>query len=232
MRYRNRKNQSNYTLSGESPVISSADIEQVDSITKEGTEIYRVGKAVIRNNGSEIKISKGGSVPTLKKAIEMAQQRYGSRIQVNGSPLFKKIIIQLTVQNNIPITFADPEMETQRQNMTSQQEKQYEQSRRYGFNDGRRTARSNEVAGTAHGEESLSRTKPNAISTRQGPPAEGQNGLRDLSQLDVVQLTGGSKVLLQNNAHDQLERQRFQSGYYVRRDASGLTHKKKSRKQP
>ncbi|VEG89824.1 TraI/MobA(P) family conjugative relaxase [Legionella spiritensis] len=229
MRYRNRKNQTNYTLSGELPHISSADIKQLDSITKEGTEIYKVGKAVIRNNGGEIKISKGGSVATLKKAIEMAQQRYGSRIQVNGSPLFKEIIIQLTVQNNIPITFADPEMESQRQKITSQQEKHYEQSRQYGLNDGRRTARSNEVVGTVHGERSLSRTKPNAISTRQGPPAKGQNSLRDLSQLDMVQFAGRSKLLLPNHAHDKLERQRLQSDNHVRRKIFGVDKIKRNR---
>ena len=222
MRHHNRKNQSNYTLSGESPVILSAVIDQVDSITKEGTEIYKVGKSVIRNNGREIKISKGGSVATLKKAIEMAQQRYGSHIQVNGSSLFKKIIIQLTVQNNIPITFADPEMEAQRQKITLQQEKHHEQSRRYGFNDGRRTPRSDEAAGKAHGERSLSRTKPNAISARNGPPTKGQNCLRELSQLDMVQLTRRGKVLLPADAHDQLERQGLQPDNYVRREIPRL----------
>lgn len=227
MRYRNRKNKTNYTLSGQLPDISSADIGQVDSITKEGTEIYKAGMAVIRNTGKEIKITKGGSIAALKKAIEMAQKNYGNCIQVNGPPLFKKIIIQLTVQNNIPITFADPEMESQRQKITPQQEKHHEQSRRYRFNDGRRTSRSDEVAGTTHGEGSLSRTKPNAISTRQGPPAEGQNSLRNLSQLDMVQLTGRSKVLLPDNAYDQLERQRLQPNNHVRRGVFGLKFKRR-----
>ncbi|WP_133128627.1 TraI/MobA(P) family conjugative relaxase [Legionella nagasakiensis] len=229
LRYRNRKNQSSYTLSGKSPGISSADIEQVDSITKEGTEIYKVGKAVIRNNGREINISKGGSVATLKKAIEMAQQRYGRHIQVNGSPLFKKIIIQLTVQNNIPITFADPEMESQRQKLTAQLEKQYEQSRRYRFNDGRRTSRSHEAAGAAFGERKIrARSQSNSVSTRQGPPAKGQNSLRNLSQLDMVQLTRRSEMLLQDNAHDQLERQRLQPDNHVRRKIFGLKPKDKN----
>lgn len=119
-----------------------------------GKNIYRyepLNKQVI---GKEIKISKGGSIDALKKAIEMAQQSYGNCIQVNGSPLFKKIIVQLTIQNNIPITFADPEMESQRQKRISQQEKQYEQSRPYRSNDRSRTARGDEVAGTAHGERS------------------------------------------------------------------------------
>ncbi|AMQ26649.1 TPA: relaxase/mobilization nuclease domain-containing protein [Legionella pneumophila] len=227
MRYRNRKNKTNYTLSGQSPDIFSADIGQVDSITKEGTEIYKAGKAVIRNTGKEIQISKGGSIAALQKAIEMARQRYGSYIHVSGSPLFKKIIVQLTVQNNIPITFADPEMESQRQKMTSQLEKQNEQSRRYGFDNGRRTARSNEVAGKAHREGSLSRKKPNAFSTRQGPPAKGQNSLRDMSQLDMVQLTGRGKVLLPADAYDQLERQRLQPDNHVRRKTFGLKRKSK-----
>ncbi|HCD9498743.1 conjugal transfer protein TraI [Legionella pneumophila] len=230
MRYRNRKNKTNYTLSGQSPDISSADIGQVDSITKEGTEIYKAGKAVIRNTGKEIKISKGGSIATLKKAIEMAQQRYGNCIKVSGSPLFKKIIIQLTVLNKMPITFADPEMESQRQKITSQQEKQNEQSRRYGFNDGRRTARSNEVAGTALGKGNFSRAKPNAISTRPGPPAEGQNSLRDLSQCDLVQFTRRSKMLLPTDAHDQLERQRLQLDNNVRRSKYRLGILTKKRK--
>ncbi|CZP18830.1 TraI/MobA(P) family conjugative relaxase [Legionella pneumophila] len=227
MRYRNRKNKTNYTLSGQSSDISTADIGQIDSITKEGTEIYKAGKAVIRNDGKEIKVSKGCSIVALKKAIEMAQQRYGNCIQVNGSPLFKKIIIQLTIQNKIPITFADPEMESQRQKITSQLEKQNEQSRRYGSDDGRRTARSNEVAGTALGKRNFSRTKPNAISTRQGTPAKDQNSLRNLSQLDMVQLTRRSEMLLQDNAYDQLERQRFQPDNHVRREVSGLKKKGK-----
>lgn len=230
MRYRNRKNKTNYTLSGQSSDISISDIGQIDSITKEGTEIYKAGKAVIRNTGKEIKISKGGSIAALKKAIEMAQQRYGNCIQVNGSPLFKKIIIQLTVQNKIPITFAEPGMESQRQKIISQQEKQDEQSRRYGFDNGRRTARSNEVAGTALGKENFSRTKPNAISTRQGPPAEGQNSLRDMSQLDMVQFTRRSKVLLSTDAHDHLELERSQPDNHVRRKVSGLNKRKKAAK--
>ena len=227
LRYRNRKNQSNYALSGTSPDISLTDIERMDSITKEGTEIYKLDKAVIRNDGKEIKISKGGSIATLKKAIEMAKQQYGNCIQVNGSPLFKKVILQITVQNTIPITFADPDMAAQRQKMSLEQEKYHEQSIRYGFNDGRRTSRSDEVAGTTPRERSkqqgiLSGTKPNAFSFRQGPPTEGQNSMRDLSQLDMVQFTGRSKMLLQDHAHDQLERQRLQPDNHVRRKISGL----------
>lgn len=64
-------------------------------------------------------------------------------------------------------------------------------------------------------------------SLRQGPPTEGQNSLRDLSQLDMVQFTGRSKMLLQDNAHDQLERQRLQSDNHVRRKAFRIKKKQK-----
>jgi hypothetical protein len=230
MRYRNRKNQHQYALSGSRSPSDSvfSDIERMDSITKEGTEIYKMDKAVIRNNGKEIKISKGGSVAALKKALEMAQKHYGDCIQVSGSPLFKKVVLQITVKHNIPITFADPEMEAQRKQLMSQQEAPHEQSRRYGFNDGKRTSRSNEVAGATA--RTGSRTKPNAFSIRPGPPAEGQNSLRDLSQLDVVQLAERGEMLLQDNAHDQLERQRLQSDNHVRRKVFGL--KSRLKKNP
>ncbi|WP_242602113.1 LPD7 domain-containing protein [Legionella yabuuchiae] len=230
LRYRNRKNQNQYSLSGVSSAFSSADVKQIDSITKEGTEIYKLGQSVIRNNGQEIKISKGVSIASLKKAIEMAKQSYGDCIQVNGSPLFKTIILQITAQNNIPITFADPEMETQRKKMISEQEKNDEPPRRDRLYDGRRTSRGDEVVGAAIERGQSIRKKPNPVIIRQGPPAKNQNSLRDLPQLDVVQLSDRGKMLLPDHAHDQLERKRIQFDNHVRRPICGLKSKGKNHK--
>jgi len=230
MRYRNRKNQGKYTLSGASTALTAfslTDFEHVDSITKEGTEIYKFDKTVVKNNGKEIQISKGTSIAALKQAIDMAKQSYGDCIRVNGSPLFKTIVLHMVVQNNITITFADPDMEAQRQKLISEQEKNNEQSRRYSSHDGRRTPGSHQVTGATAGRRH--RTKPNTFSVRQSPPAEGQNSLRDLSQLDVVQLTGRSEVLLQNHAHDKLERQRRQPDNHVRRKVFGLKNEGKQK---
>jgi hypothetical protein len=227
MRYRNRKNSSNYSLSGLAS--NSFSAEQVDSITKEGTEIYKLDKAVIRNTGNEIKISKGGTTATLKKALEMAKLQYGNCIRVNGSPLFKKIILQIVIQNNMPITFADSDMEEQRKKLILNQETDLEQSRQYGLNSRRRSSRSNEIAraSTTNQRGIFTRTKLNTFGIRRSSPAENQNSLRNLSQLDVVQLTGRSKVLLQDNAHDQLERQGLQPNNDVRWKIFGLNKKSK-----
>ena len=220
LRYRNRKNSSNYSFSGVASNFFSA--EQVDSITKEGTEIYKLDKAVIRNTGNEIKISKGGTTATLKKALEMAKQQYGNCIRVNGTPLFKKVILQIVFQNNMQITFADPDMEDQRKKLILNLETPFEQST-YGLNFGRRPTRSIEIVREGRNpKRNITGTKPNSFSIRQGPPAESQNSLRDLSELYVVQLTRRSKVLLPNNAPDKLECQRGQSDNNVRRSIFNL----------
>ena len=229
MRYRNRKNNHDYTISGADLVFPSLNFGQIDSITKEGTEIYKKDNSVLRDNGKDIIISNGGSIPALKRALELAMQRYGDCIYVNGSPLFKKIILQIVIQHQMPITFADLDLENQRQKLNFEQEKSHEQSRSNGQNHRRRTPGSHEAARTATGNRRGS-TKPNSFSIRQGSPAKGHNSLRNLSKCALVQLTGGGQVLLQDNAHDQLERQRLQSDNHVRRKILGLNDKSKSRK--
>lgn len=230
MRYRNRKNNHDYTISGADSGFPSLNFEQIDSVTKEGTAIYKKDNSVIRDNGKEIIISKGGSIPTLKRALEMASQRYSDGICVNGSPLFKKIILQIVIQYQMPITFADLDLENQRQKLNFEQEKSHEQSRSNRQNHRRRTPRSHEAAGATTGNRRGS-TKPNSFSIKQGSPAKDHNSLRNLSKCDVVQFTGGGQVLLQGNAHDQLERQGFQPDNNVRRKIPGLKWKRKNHKQ-
>lgn len=226
MRYRNRKNNHDYTISGADSVFSSLNFGQIDSVTKEGTEIYKKDNSVIRDSGKEIIISKGGSIPALKRALEMARQRYGDCICVNGSPLFKKIILQIVIQYQMPITFADLDLENQRQKLNFEQEKSHEQSISNRQNHRRRTPGSHVASGTTTGNRRGS-TKPNSFGIRQGSPAKDHNSLRNLSQCDLVQLTGGGQVLLQDNAHDQLERQRLQPDNDVRRKIFGIKKKSK-----
>ena len=226
LRYSNRKNRNHYTLSGVGDDSSFVDVGQIDSITKEGTEIYSMGNSVIRDNGNEIKVCKGGSIATLKRALEIAQQRYGNCLQVNGSPLFKKVILQIVIQHHIPITFADLDMENQRQKMISIQRKQHEQFRSNRNNHRKRTSRGHGIA-RANTRNGRGGTKPNAFSIKRSAPSESQNSLRNLSQLDVVQFTGRGEVLLPDHAHDQLERQRLQFDNDVRRSVFNLRSNQK-----
>ncbi|KTD05829.1 TraI protein [Legionella gratiana] len=229
MRYRNRKNKSNYTISGTDSVFPSFNFGQIDSVTKEGTEIYKKDNAIIRDNGKEIVISKGGSIPALKKALEMARQRYGDCICVNGSPLFKKIILQIVSQYQMPITFADLDLESQRRKLNFEQEKSHDQSRSNRQSYRGRTSGGHEAAGTATGNRRGS-TKPHSFSIRQGSPAKDHDSLRNLSKLHLVQFTGGGQVLLPDNAHDHMERKGFKPDNHVRREVSGVKKKGKNLK--
>ncbi|HCJ4394751.1 TPA: TraI/MobA(P) family conjugative relaxase [Legionella pneumophila] len=221
LRFRNRKNQAKYTFSGDMGDAFHGQMKDIDSITKEGTAIFKINRAIIRNNGHEITISKGGSIEALKKALEMARQQYGDCIRIHGTALFKKIILQLVIKNDIPITFADPVMEDQR--IKLKQENNDEPTRRQRHGNGTRASGRNEaVRAAGRGSRTPSATKPNPCRFRQGSPAENQNSLRDVSQLDVVQLTRGSEVLLPDHAHDQLERQGFKSDNHVRWKPSRL----------
>ncbi|MFO3210860.1 TraI/MobA(P) family conjugative relaxase [Legionella pneumophila serogroup 2] len=214
LRFKNRKNKGKYSLSGSGADSLPTNFHILDSITKEGTQIFKFDKTVIRNNGHEIKVSKGGSVETLIKALKMAQQQYGNCIHVNGSPLFKKIILQIVIQHNLPITFADPDMEAQQTKL--KQETYNEPSRRSRHGHGRRTAENDEAARTRVRRTSgKTRTKPNPHRTGRSSPAENQNSLRNLPQLDVVQLTSRGEVLLQSNASDKLERKRIKFDNHV-----------------
>jgi hypothetical protein len=229
LRFQNRKNKGKYSLSGGRVDTSPTDLNILDSITKEGTEIYKIDKAVIRNNGHEIKISKGGSIDTLIKALEMAQRQYGNCIWVNGSPLFKKIILQIVIQHNIPITFADPDIEAQRTKL--KQETNNEHARRNRDGNGRRTSGNDEATRTGIQRTwGKTRAKPNPYRARRGTPAENQNGMRDLSQLDVVQFATRGEVLLQDNAPDKLERKRVKLDNHVRRKVFGIKQKGENRK--
>ncbi|ARM33601.1 TraI protein [Legionella longbeachae NSW150] len=228
MRYHNRKNNSNYTISGTDSAFSSFNFRQLDSVTKEGTEIYKKEGAVIRDNGKEIVISKGGSIPVLKRALEMARQRYGDCICVNGAPLFKKIILQIVIQYQMPITFADWDLESQRQKLYFELEKSYEQTKSNRQNPRRRTSRSHEAVGTASENGRHRSEKPNSFSIRQGSPAKNHNSLRNLSECDLVQFTGGGQVLLPDNAHDQLERQGLKPDNHVRRKIFGIKKRPKT----
>ncbi|MCZ4806691.1 relaxase/mobilization nuclease domain-containing protein [Legionella pneumophila] len=225
MRYRNRKNKHDYTISGADSVFITLNFGQIDSVTKEGTEIYKRDNSVIRDNGKEIIISKGGAISALKSALEMARQRYGDCICVNGSPLFKKIILQIVIQYQMPITFADLDLENQRQKLNFEKEKSYEQSRSNRQSYRGRTSGGHETSGTATGNRKGS-TKPNPFSIRQGSPAKDHNSLRNLSKCDLVQLARGGQVLLPDNAHDHLERKGFKPDNHVRRKIFGLKNKR------
>ena len=208
-----------------------------DSVTKDGTIIYRVGASIVRDKGKVFEISQAFSKEELKAAIKMAKQRFGNSIKVNGSELFQRAIVQTAAYFKINVSFDDPRLEKLHQELiihSTGKVKSNEQTRQPQFNNRATIGRNNEVSGTRihavnfaigggrAGNRYFKRiNKPDLGLIGRSPPPESKNGLRNLSQLSVVQFTRGSEMLLPVDVHDKLEQQRAKFDNSVRREISG-----------
>ncbi|WP_039816561.1 TraI/MobA(P) family conjugative relaxase [Xanthomonas arboricola] len=85
-----------------------------DNITKKGTIIFRAGLSAVRDDGDKLQVSREATRDGLQEALRLAMERYGSRITVNGTTQFQAQIIRAAVDSQLPITFADPALESRR----------------------------------------------------------------------------------------------------------------------
>ena len=201
-----------------------------ETVTKDGTAIYSIDKCTVRNTGKQVSISKGMSVEGLRQCIELAQQQFGKNLKINGDDIFKNAILRVAVKYQMDITFTDPKMEAERINLLKKSEIINGQSRTRSTTHGSaQTAgantRSRKYSGGGR-KFSGDKYQSDVRRSRQGSPAEGQNSLPSVPQLDVVQLSGRSEVLLPDNAHDKLGRERLKPDNKVRRSFFGLGPKK------
>jgi hypothetical protein len=87
----------------------------IDNITKKGTIIYRAGSSAVRDDGERLAVSSQADRAGVVAALRLAMERYGERITVSGSVEFKAAVIRAAVDAQLPITFADPALESRRQ---------------------------------------------------------------------------------------------------------------------
>jgi hypothetical protein len=85
-----------------------------DSVTKQGTIIYRVGASAVMDDGDSLRVSRGAKQDALQAGLRMALERFGKRITVKGSNAFKEQIIIAAAAANLPIVFDDPTIEQRR----------------------------------------------------------------------------------------------------------------------
>jgi hypothetical protein len=90
-----------------------------DSVTKQGTIIYRVGASAVRDDGDSLRISRGAEQEAVQAALRMALERFGTRITVKGSDAFKEQIIVAATAANLPIMFDDAALEQRRRHLTA-----------------------------------------------------------------------------------------------------------------
>ncbi|MFC5460750.1 TraI/MobA(P) family conjugative relaxase [Massilia niabensis] len=114
---RGRKTESGLTgdaVAGNAKVSPSVRPSGCDSVTRKGTIIYHAGGGAIRDDGNRLNVSLGADQAAILTALQMAVERYGERIAVNGSDAFKKQILKAAVASRLRITFVDPALEQRR----------------------------------------------------------------------------------------------------------------------
>jgi hypothetical protein len=91
-----------------------------DSITKNGTVIYRFGTTAVRDDGDKLTVSRGASGEGLQAALRMATQRYGALLRVGGTETFRDAVVQAAVDAKLAVRFDDVRLEFRRQTMVRQ----------------------------------------------------------------------------------------------------------------
>ena len=95
--------------------------ETVEAVTKDGTVCYKIGNTAIRDDGKRLFVSPSALNDSLADVLQVAIDKYGNHLSVNGSDDFKKSIVQAAVQNSLPVTFDDKALEHYRQQLLKQQ---------------------------------------------------------------------------------------------------------------
>lgn len=210
----------------------------VDNITKKGTIIFRAGTTAVRDDGDKLQVSREATREGLQQALRLAMERYGNRITVNGTAAFKAQIIRAAVDSQLPITFADPALESRRQALLKKENThdRPEQDRgRAGRGAGRAGSRPAADDNAARSGVNTGRggrnpaggihaaghhRKPDIGRIGRVPPPQSQNRLRALSKLGVVRIASGSEVLLPRDVPGHMEQQGTQPDNALRRGVS------------
>ena len=110
-------------VSGNQTNNSASDIKHsfVESITKCGTVIHKVGSTVIRDDGKRLIVLPDTSREALAHILQVAIQQYGNHLAINGTDQFRSDIAQVAVNEKMRITFDDKALEQHRKKLMKQQ---------------------------------------------------------------------------------------------------------------
>lgn len=95
--------------------------DTVEAVTKDGTVCYRIGNTAIRDDGKRLFVSQNALNDSLADVLQLAIDKYGNHLSVNGSDDFRTSVVQAAVQNSLPVTFDDKALEHYRQQLLKRQ---------------------------------------------------------------------------------------------------------------
>jgi hypothetical protein len=223
------------TLTGKGRRQAQHPCPEQDSVTKQGTIIYRVGAMTVRDDGDKLHIAREANQADLQAALHMALARYGNCISVNGGAVFKENVVRAAASSALSITFDDADLERRRHELLQTihtKERQHEPfidtrqerpaaigivrggSAAFGNSDSapqRRTDAARAAGGAR---------KPDVGAIGRSPLPESQNRLRGLSELGMVRFASGTEVLRPDHVRDHLEQQGVAANNELRRPVS------------
>lgn len=83
----------------------------VQKVTRQGTFIYAEG----RENQGRIVVAPNAGDDELARNLDLARQRFGSRLFVDGPSEFTARVARLAAERNMPLSFVDKHLDAQRQ---------------------------------------------------------------------------------------------------------------------
>ena len=207
---------------------------ELDSVTKHGTQIYRIGDAVVRDRGTALHVSRAKDLRALHAVVAHASSRFGSRLHVEGSQDFKTRVVAIAAAMPTQFEFDDPAMQREYQRLLNLRKDLSNDRKNTRGADGRGDAARRPAAAAQRfsvndsAERDLSgvagrggsSARPAAAYSsavgRERPP-EAKDRLRNLSVLPLVEDASGRSVLLQGDAHGELAQQEAPVDRTVRR---------------
>lgn len=222
------------TLQGVGPKSKIKTDRKKDGLTKKGTFVLR-GKGAIKDDGQRLRLQEKADRETFKEALALAAEKYGNRITVTGSALFKAQAVQAAVESKIQISFADPVLEAKRQKLLAEKKHDRPDDRnrvgrstsdagrreRVAHRSGADSNRQRSGAGAGAGAARELFSKPDVARVGAKPPPQSQNRLRGLSELGVVHLTPRGEVLLPSDVSNNVEQQGAKPDNKLRRATLG-----------
>lgn len=106
-----RKSPRSATNSGLTGLRRDGARPSIQKVTRQGSFLYAEG----RENMNRIVLAPNASDDDLVKSLNLASKRFGNRLIVDGPPEFTSRIVWLAAERDMPISFVDRNMESQRQ---------------------------------------------------------------------------------------------------------------------
>ncbi len=200
-------------LSGQnSPTFDSGVLTDADNITKKGSVIDK--RTGVRETANALVLPSKITTTTLSGALELARERYGNVITINGTTTFKQRIVNVATNARLNIQFTGDEERYRLQLKERRDGQSREDGRRVtgrGYDESGRAVTGYDRGGRRDEREqpqSQSQHKPNLGVIGREPPPSRRHRLRNVSELGVASFKGQGAVLLPRDVSGDVEQQR------------------------